>query len=85
MDTILILKEIRAMAADVQSLTKSFESYRDLVEKLMEDHKAEVQAAVDKALADDEIADSAAMETLQKEIEDAQAKFNPPPFEQSNQ
>jgi multidrug resistance efflux pump len=87
-DTQLILKEIKAMDAKVQALKDAFESYAADYEKTITDAKAQIQAAVDKAIAESNAGRDADLDALKTEIEAAHAKIVPPAppvFEASNQ
>lgn len=77
---------LRSIMASIDDVKKAFANYQSTVEKMIAENKADNQAAIDKALADDEIKDSAAFQTLVEEITTANDKLVPPPtpFEPSN-
>lgn len=82
-DTLLILDRINLMATSIADLTAAFKAYQQNVERLIQENKDANQAAIDKALADDEIKDSDALQVLADEIKAANDKLVPPPFDPS--
>lgn len=76
------------MDAKVQALKDAFESYAADYEKKITEAKAQAQAAIDKAIADDRAGRDTDLDALKAEIEAAHAKITPPVppvFEPSNQ
>lgn len=81
-DTRLILERINAMDAKIQALKDAFESYTADYEQKIAEAKAQAQAAIDKAIANDRAGRDTDLDALKAEIEAAHAKITPPPAPQ---
>lgn len=79
-----IFTRIKAMDESMAALAASVDRLLETVATLMANHKAEVNAAVEKALADDATADGADLAALKQRVDAANEKLVPPVLEPSN-